>query len=412
MNERRGHWLLLALLVISVSINYIDRGNLSVAAATATFRQELGLDNRDLGTLFSAFFFTYSLFHLAAGWLVDRFNVFWVFTAGFLLWSAATIFTGFAGGFGALLVFRLLLGIGEACAYPSYGRMVYANFAEHQRGFANALIDAGSRTGPAIGVLAGGLILTYWHWRVLFLAIGAAGCLWLIPWFWFLRRPAGDLTRPAPSVAGPGYGAIIRRRQAMGTIIGLFCFNYTWVFVLNWLPAYLTQERHYSTRTMAWYGSLPFWGVAATTVILGWLSDRAIRHGASPTRVRLGAVCGGMVAHMLIVVGYLIPNSDVSMAVLAVACLALGVPPSNFWAITQSLAGREAVGKWTGLQNGLGNLAGIAGPYVTGVMLVRTGSFFLPFVVSAVVGGVGALCMWWMVRRVEPLVWSHSMRGD
>jgi MFS family permease len=402
----RSQWLLLALLVISVSINYVDRGNLSVAAATTAFRHDLGLDNRDLGILFGAFFLTYSLFQIAAGWLVDRFNVYLIFSAGFVLWSAATILTGFSGGFAALLAFRLLLGLGEACAYPAYSRMIYAGFREHERGFANALIDAGSRTGPAIGVLTGGLILTRFDWRVLFIAIGSVGCLWLIPWVWFLRHPSGGFERPSRATGGPGFGAILRKREAWGTIIGLFCLNYSWVFILNWLTAYLTQERHYSTRMMAWYGSLPFWGVAATTVLFGWFSDRAIRRGASPTRVRLGAVCGGMLVNTLMLVAYAIPNQIVSMAVLIVACLALGVTSSNFWAVTQSLAGRDAVGKWTGLQNGIGNLAGIVGPYLTGVMLARTGSFLLPFAAACFMAALGAVCYWWMVRRVAPVDWN------
>jgi len=94
------------------------------------------------------------------------------------------------------------------------------------------------------------------------------------------------------------------------------------------------------------------------------------------------------------------------MAVLILACLALGVTSSNFWAVTQSLAGRDAVGKWTGLQNGIGNLAGIAGPYLTGVMLARTGSFLLPFFAACFMAAVGAVCYWWMVRRVAPVDWS------
>ncbi len=410
--EGRGAWLLLVLLAVSVSINYVDRGNLSVAAATASFRQDLGLDNSDLGVLFGAFFLTYSLFQIAAGWLVDRFNVYWIYTAGFVLWSAATVMTGFIGGFAALLALRLLLGVGEACTYPSYGRMIFANFGEDRRAFANALIDAGSRTGPAIGVLAGGLILAHSSWRVLFISIGAAGCLWLFPWLGFLRSPHRDIARASRTTAGPGFTSILKKRQAWGTIIGLFCYNYAWVFILNWLPAYLTGERRLSTTAMAWYGSLPFWGVAWVTVIAGWLSDRAIRRGANLTRIRLGAVCGGMAANSLMIVAYLIPNTAVSMAVLVAACLGLGVASSNFWAVTQDLAGREAVGKWTGLQNGMGNLAGIAGPYVTGLMLNRTGSFLAPFVAASVIIALGSICYFFMVRRVEPLVWVDSLEGD
>ena len=60
----------------------------------------------------------------------------------------------------------------------------------------------------------------------------------------------------------PSFGAILSRRAAWGTFVGLFCGNYAWYFLLTWLPQYLLMERHYTTRMMAIYGSLPFWGVA------------------------------------------------------------------------------------------------------------------------------------------------------
>jgi MFS family permease len=407
--DHGGRWVLLALLVVSICINYVDRGNLAVAAATPSFRSDLGLSDEHLGVLFSVFFVTYAACQILAGWSIDRFNVFTVFTLGFVLWSAATIFTGFVGSFAGLLAFRLLLGVGEAAAYPSYSKIIAARFVEQQRGFANSLIDGGSRIGPAIGVLAGGLIAARYGWRMVFIAIGIAGTLWLLPWFWVLRRGTGGAQAAARgSQAGPGFLAILRRRQAWGTFLGLFCLNYSWYFVLNWLPSYLTKERHYSTRMMAWYGSLPFWGLAAMIVLSGWVSDRFIRRGFSPTRVRLTCLAGGLMLNALMIPAYLVQDPAISMALLVVACLALGVATSNLWAVTQTLAGREAVGKWVGLQNGVGNIAGMLSPYLTGVMANRLGSFFMAFVAASAVAVVGGLSYWLVVRRVEPIQWTES----
>ena len=142
---RRGQWVLLALLVASSCINYVDRGNLSVAAATLSFRADLGLSDENLGILFSMFFVTYAACQILAGWLIDKYNVFVVYTLGFVLWSAATIFTGFVGSFAGLLMFRLLLGASEAVAYPAYSKIITARFVEQERGFANSLIDGGTR---------------------------------------------------------------------------------------------------------------------------------------------------------------------------------------------------------------------------------------------------------------------------
>src|SRR5262249_48949243 len=150
-------WLVLVLLVFSVAINYIDRGNLSVAGVALS--KELSLKPSQLGFLLSAFFWTYALFQLVAGWLIDRYNVIYVYAVGFGIWSAATGITGLANGFAILFVLRLLLGISESVAYPSYSKIIAASFPERQRGLANGLIDAGCKLGPAAGMVVGGLIL-------------------------------------------------------------------------------------------------------------------------------------------------------------------------------------------------------------------------------------------------------------
>src|SRR5437660_9669098 len=103
---RAAEWRVLILLVISIFINYIDRGNLSIAAPL--LRRELGLDASQLGALLSAFFWTYALCQLfgLSGWLADRFDVGLVFAAGFFLWSSATAVTGFVEGFAVLFILR------------------------------------------------------------------------------------------------------------------------------------------------------------------------------------------------------------------------------------------------------------------------------------------------------------------
>src|SRR3954447_18553191 len=90
----RREWILLLLLIASIFLNYIDRSNLSIAAPL--LQDELGLSPARIGSLLASFSWTYALLQLSgiAGWLTDRFSVIHVFTAGFLLWSGATIATG------------------------------------------------------------------------------------------------------------------------------------------------------------------------------------------------------------------------------------------------------------------------------------------------------------------------------
>ena len=167
----------LFLLSLSVLINYIDRSNLSIAAPL--IKDELHISASQLGTLLSAFFWTYAFMQIPAGWLVDRFDVKWVFAAGFFLWSAATAVTGVLHGFAALLIIRVILGVGESIAFPSYSKIIGTYFDKSRRGSANSLIIAGLALGPALGMLVGGTAVGRFGWRPFFLALGLVGLLWL-----------------------------------------------------------------------------------------------------------------------------------------------------------------------------------------------------------------------------------------
>src|SRR4029077_665078 len=128
----------LALLAFAILINYVDRGNLSIAAPT--LKDELHISATRLGFLFSAFFYAYTAFIFVNSWLVDRFPVNWVLAAGFAVWSLATAGTGLVNGFVTLFVMRLLLGMGESVAFPASSKILAQNLPECDRGFANGLI--------------------------------------------------------------------------------------------------------------------------------------------------------------------------------------------------------------------------------------------------------------------------------
>jgi ACS family D-galactonate transporter-like MFS transporter len=165
----------LFLLAFSVFINYLDRGNLSIAAPL--LKNEFQLSATQLGVLLSSFFWTYSFFLPLSGWLVDRFDVKWVIAGGFILWSAATAVTGAVHAFGTLLLARLALGAGESVSYPACSAILSRYFPEHKRGFANASIVAGMALGPAFGTLAGGILMSRFGWRPVFLVVGLTSLL-------------------------------------------------------------------------------------------------------------------------------------------------------------------------------------------------------------------------------------------
>lgn len=399
-------WVALSLLVVSVAINYADRGNLGVALKS--IQRELLLNPRDLGWLSTGFFWTYALFQLAAGKLIDRWNVNWVYALGYLAWSAATGATGLAGSFALIFCLRLILGVGESIAYPSYSKIIATSFPEDLRGTANALIDAGSKLGPWLGVLLGEEVMKSYGWRGMFIIIGAASLIWLLPWcFVAAKLPARPVE--TASFSAPPYLEIISKRRVWGTCIGLFCGNYMWYFYLTWLPYYFETERHYQKDQLALFASLPFLEVAIASMSFGLLADFFIRRGRDPGRVRQVFLCAGQLGCC----GFLLPavlmkQELASNLFLAFASISLGAWSSNHWALTQRLSGPEAAGKWTAFQNCLGNFAGVIGAWTTGEILALTHSFFVAFAVACGMLVFGVIGYAFVVGKPLQEFWNRS----
>ncbi len=211
--------VVLVLLGISVFINYVDRGNLSIAAPM--LKEELGISASQLGVLLSAFFWTYACLQPVSGWLVDRLNVNWVIAGGFFLWSAATAGTGILHTFAMLFVLRLILGMGESVAYPSYSKIIALHFPEEHRGLANSVISAGLVLGPGFGMLMGGMLMARFGWRPFFIVLGPASLLWLVPWIKWMPVARDAIHLDTTGV--PSLSEFLRMRSAWGTCVGLFC---------------------------------------------------------------------------------------------------------------------------------------------------------------------------------------------
>ena len=400
---------LLVLLVIAVFINYIDRGNLSVSAVEIT--KELGLNNSQMGDLFSAFFFTYAFSLLLSGWLIDRFDVRMVFGIGFLVWSLATAATGLANSFIVLVLFRFLLGFGESVAYPAFSKIIAANYAEDQRGKANAFIDAGSKFGPALGNLVGGLIVASFGWRSLFLILGFGALIWLPFWMMWAPRSQALTAAEKKNTYIPSMMEILGKRSVWGTFFGLFSINYAWYFMVTWFPTYLIKQRHFTTERMAVLGSLPFLMIGIAAMIAGWWADRLIGQGGSPTKIRKRFLVTGMLANILLLPASMVESDLLSMSLFLFACFAFGFTTANHWAVTQTMAGAAAAGKWTGMQNAFGNLAGVIAPKLTGMIVDQTGSFFWAFVAVAIMAFLGALSFAFIIEEIKPIQWGKPRPG-
>lgn len=392
----------LFLLTISFIINYIDRGNISVAGPL--IKQDFQLSDSKLGILFAAFFVTYTAMQFLIGWLVDRVNASWVLAGGFLLWSVATATTGIVRGFAFLLAIRFILGIGESVALPCGSKILAENLPEHYRGFASGCVMSGLKWGNVIGTIGAGFLMADFGWRSVFVAVGLISLLWLPAWITWMPRYDRPPLRAINS--GPGFLDILSQVSFWGTSAGHFATNYLFYFLLTWLPSYLVLERHLSIKRMALVAGLCYGVDALSAIGTGWLQDFAILRGHTPTVVRKSAMVIGfsMAAIGLLACALAGPNSYVPW--LLAAGFGCGMTGPGLYTFPQTLAGSAAVGKWYGWQNGFANFAGITGPALTGFVLQHTGKFFAPFAITAAICIGGSLAWVLLVGRVEQVNWD------
>jgi MFS family permease len=396
----------LLLLALSVFINYIDRGNLSIAAPL--LKSELGTSAAQLGILLAAFFWTYTIMQFVCGWLVDRFNVNRMLAAGYLLWSLATAATGLVHGFAMLLIMRLVLGVGESVAFPCYSKIFARHLLEHHRGFANGVITAGVKFGTAVGALGAGLLMAHYGWRPVFVGIGLLSLIWLPFWMKWMPR----VESAAHSGACPRVIEILRQRSFWGVCAGLFCGAYYLYFILTWLPFYLVHEHHLSLEQMIKITALYYVVDAGAAMATGWATDLCIRRGFTTTVVRKAAMALGWTTAAIGLAGCGLDAPGSYVGWLMVSAAGNGMAMSGTFAFSQTLAGPEVAGRWVGLQNGVGNLAGVIGPALTGFMVDWTGNFRAAIAVTAGMSLLSAISYVFFVGPLKQVAWVAATEPE
>lgn len=396
-NRRNVGAALVFLIGTAVFLNYVDRGAIGIAAPK--MKDELGLSEETYGLAFSAFFWIYAPVQFFAGWLCDRFSVYRLMALGIMVWAAATLLMGFAGGFLSLLVLRVMLGVGESISFPGSSKIIARHVPAERRGMANAAVAAGIALGPAAGTLAGGIILGSLGWRWIFFTFGIVTLFWLLPWQQAVREL--PTTGHFDQGARVPIGKLMAKWPLWATSIGHAVNNYAFYFLLAWTPLYLTKSRGFSIAEMTVIATIGYAVQGATAFACGHLSDRWTRSGRSEAVCRRWMMVGSQALPALAILGLVFARSSVEITLLlSIAGAGSALGSTNLYAVAQMFAGPRASGSWVGVQNAVGNFSGIIGPIVTGIIVQKAG-YDSAFYLTAAVAGFGAI--WWAigVPRIE-----------
>ena len=396
----RMRWLLLVLLSLGMVIAYVDRINLSVALAVRDFTHHFALTDLDKGTLNSAFFWSYALAQIPAGWVVDRYGSKYPFAWGFLFWSLVSAGTAWAGSVWQLFALRLVLGLCESVVTPASMRWIRYQFEERSRGLALGIYTTGSKIGSAIAAPLTTMLITGYGWRGMFLVMGLGCIVWLA--FWIPLAPNDRQRAESPEEQREltlTYAQLLASPAMWGIIIGAFCYSYFYMFYMTWLPSYFVERRGLSLEQMSFYTAASFAGMAITSAPAGWLADRIIGRGHDPIRVRRSFTIAGMLAASTEVVGAFSHSNQVALFFAVISLAGLGLTTANYWALTHALMPKKSIGRVIGLQNCANSVSGIVAALLTGWLKSITGSYEAPMVAILLFLIIGAVAYYTLARQ-------------
>jgi ACS family glucarate transporter-like MFS transporter len=414
LKESPWRWGLMILLVVAMLFCYAQRNALSVASKSMA--DDLGFNPAKTGLLLSSFFWVYAFMQIPSGWLVDRFGVRRTYALSFIFWSFMSALTGLTNGLAMLILLRVLMGTGQAVAFPASSRAVANWFQESERGLVTGLYLAGVRIGGALISVFGGWFLTRYDWRWFFVVVGAVSLVWVAPWIGFLKKwepTRADLAQASGgqrSVTFMESLALLKNRSALGLFLGFFAYNYVWNVFQNWLPNYLETERKFTKIEMGVLNAMPLVTMSVIIVISGALSDWLIRRGYEEKRVRKIFITIGMLICCLIVPAGFVEDRMTAVWLLTISLSGLGVASPNTWTLTQAVSSKKIVGTVSGIQNFGGNIGAILAPMLTGFIAHFTGSFAMALALCGVILVAGVFVFWFAVEEKVEIADSFSQR--
>jgi len=373
----------MALTATMSLLLYLDRFCIGIAAKKIT--AEMELSDLQMGMVFSAFFLSYALFQVPAGWLGERLGPRLMLAGCVLTWSLFTGLMGLVSGLAALLGARLLLGISQAGAYPLAARINSLWIPYTQRALANGLVTMGGRFGAALApFVTANLIdgLFDGDWRPAFWVYALLGIGWTAVFAWRFRNTPLEhpgcnaaereliiKSRPqeASNPQGRGlrlpWGVALRSPSLWLQCLSQVASNISWLFLGTWLPTYLMNEYQLDLKLTGTLSSLPLLAGMFGCLLGGIASDRLVRRLGIRWGRNLLGIGSKVLAGAFMLLSVFAGDAYLATAALVVASFVNDLGLAATWAYFQD-AGGPYVGPLLGFANMFGNLGAAASPLI------------------------------------------------
>jgi sugar phosphate permease len=406
----RQRAILVAILLLTLLVAYLDRVNVSVLLADKTFLADMGIAGKpiEMGKLMTYFLIAYGFANVLLSPIGDIWGPRVAMSVSIFLWTVSVMIGGIATTFGMMLISRVILGVGEGMHWPMQSSFVKNWFPPQERGKANAVWLIGLMSGPMLAMPFFTWIIGNYGWRPSFFVLGLFGVIpLLLIWFFTTDHPrqhkgvnAAELAHIEAGLKIEAEAEASMKTESLSQRLASFCGNYRfWLLTINyfciasiwwgtmaWLPSYLKVARDFSWAAMGWLSSLPYFLGTISILYFGHVSDKlgrrapfvAVSHVLAAAGIYFGAhAADNMTAALLISFG--------------IASIAIALPSS--WSLLQKIVPGKAIGAGAGMMNGISNGGSAFAPVLIGYFISLTGSYVGGLMFLVGLGVLGCVCM-------------------
>ena len=402
-------------MVTLAMVTYLDRA--CIGAMKKEIAGDFGLDDAQMGWVFTAFILAYAIFEIPTARWADGHGARAVLTRIVSWWSIFTLMTAGAFNYVSLLVTRFLFGAGEAGAFPCMARVLSRWLPLRERGTAKGIFFAGAYASAALTTFTVTALLPYMTWRTILVAFGCIGFVWVIAWHrWFRDEPVDHastneaeraliLADRAPVVSHPAglayWAGLLKQRNVV-----LLCLSYmpncaTFYFSITWLPSYLRERHGFESVQLGLAAALPLLLAVATQFLGGFWSDKIVRRFGLRAGRRTPGIVGYGVAALLVVATMLSTDPTMASRLFALTVATCMLTTASSWSTCVDI-GREHSATVSATMNTSGQIAAIVMPLIVGYSLKWFDNWNVPFYLLAGLYVMGALC-WIFIDPKKPV---------
>ncbi len=366
----------LIIMFVAWCVCYLDRMIMSVSIPFIA--KDFGMSPVSMGVAMSAFLLGYAITQIPGGILADKFGASKVIFVALILWSLFTGLTGLAGSLVALLVIRVLFGMGEGLFPGPYYKMIAVWFPQKERATANGIAYSSQPFGIAIASVVGASLIALYSWRTLYFALAVPGVLIaLVLWFFVADAPDKskrvtkeelkdyeDSAQGQPGETKASYRSIMKLPIVWQlSAVWFFFVIANWGYIA-WLPSYLIKQRGFSTMGMGIATALPFIASAAGLAAGGFISDKFFSG-----RRKLYFSVSMILAAVFCYIAMTVETANVCVVFLTASGFFLSTGMAAFWAFPMLAIPKEVMGLASSVISFFGMVGGFLAPISIGFFI-------------------------------------------